>query len=45
MYGELIDGYQGGSEYENRFGDNWEYMDEEDGITQEELLEMMEVDE
>lgn len=26
-YGELMDNEQGGREYEDRFGDNWEYMD------------------
>ena len=30
MYGELMDNQQGGEEYEDRFGDNWEYMDKEE---------------
>lgn len=41
MYGELMSDEQGGREYENRFGDNWEYMDcdtdpEEPGEEEEE---------
>ena len=27
MYGELMDNQQGGNEYENRFGTDYEYMD------------------